>query len=124
MTVKIHESEPYPYHNIIREERYYCSLLHHLLLDDQNMRKFLELVGIKKDETMKEPYVYVEYAVLRDIWYGLSPKGSRLDERNKRKKALITRQLNLREDFDLLSKGTQDFNEFFGVKKKNGKKIL
>ena len=63
---------------IVREERLFCSVLAHLLMEgDSNLARFLELVrhelspGSRSDAGRKDAEIYVEFTFLRDYCSGL-----------------------------------------------------
>lgn len=50
-----------------REERNFAAVLYHLLLDEQRLGIFLELIGLPAAQA-RDAGVYFEYAHLRDLW--------------------------------------------------------
>lgn len=50
-----------------REERNFAAVLYHLLLDEQRLGAFLELIGLPAAQA-KDAGIYFEYAHLRDLW--------------------------------------------------------
>jgi hypothetical protein len=65
---------------IVREERLFCSVLAHLLMQGgSNLTRFMELVrrelpsGSHLDATRENAEVYVEFTFLRDYWSSLGP---------------------------------------------------
>lgn len=56
------------YGQVVREERFFCAVLFHLLISDQGfLEKFLEKCGVVKVE-LSEVRVFIEYAMARDLW--------------------------------------------------------
>jgi len=81
------------YAEVVREERYFCALLYHCMLQDSDgMQEFLKKCGVGP-ENQQEPKVYVEYAMVRDLWRQLNRRGTRTVERNKWKRAFIVDML-------------------------------
>lgn len=67
------------YYEFVREERYFCTILAHLLMQDgSNMKSFLDFVGEKIDGRSavqavdaREAEIYLEFSFLRDRWDAL-----------------------------------------------------
>ncbi|QIK67293.1 hypothetical protein G7072_13875 [Nocardioides sp. HDW12B] len=95
------------YWAINREERQYAAILYHLLLNGDNLPRFLELIDCpyKVDETWS---AYVEYAYLRDAW-------DKIGNDNDKKRKLISALLNTHDVSSLESASVQEWNEHFGV---------
>lgn len=80
------------YVEIVREERFFCSiLLHDLLSSEQRMKNFLEKCEVPENflEPSNKFLAYIEYAMARDLW-------SRLD--NKSKMMFICDWIDLPQD--------------------------
>lgn len=56
------------YHAICREERNVAAIFYHLLMQERNLRRFLDLVDSKLPTRADEVAIYFEYAFLRDLW--------------------------------------------------------
>ena len=50
-----------------REERNFAAVLYHLLLDEERLGIFLELIGLSAAQA-RDAGIYFEYAHLRDLW--------------------------------------------------------
>ena len=67
------------FYQFVREERFFCSILAHLLMQDGgNLQSFLDLVGEKtgdrpllKAADVQRTEIYLEFSFLRDYWEGL-----------------------------------------------------
>lgn len=80
------------YGDVVREERFFCAVLFHLLLSDERaLQAFLEMCGVKTDGLdLRKVRVYVEYAMARDLWDSLGKS----KESNERKKQFIMSKVN------------------------------
>ena len=91
-----------PYFQFDREERQFCAMLAHLLMQrGSNLRGFLGLIcerqeerGLPKlaalsDEAVDQAQVYVEFAILRDRWSQFDAATPNLRTRNDQKRAFI-----------------------------------
>ncbi len=57
------------YGTVVREERFFCAVLFHLLLSDESrIAAFLKQCGIVGELDLKSARVFVEYAMVRDLW--------------------------------------------------------
>ena len=82
------------YYEFVREERYFCTILAHLLMQDgSNMKSFLDFVSEKIDgrSTVQSvdargAEIYLEFSFLRDRWDALG-------KNNEAKRALIMAML-------------------------------
>lgn len=82
-----------PFYKFVREERFFCTILTHLLLQDSpNLSKFLDMVNSKLSDAprlsanrIEEVQVYVEFSFLRDHWDSLR----RYDNPNEAKRERI-----------------------------------
>jgi hypothetical protein len=85
-----------PYYEINREERFFTATLYALLLNERNLRSFIQLLNTKLmpnekiDETrIPEFEIYVEYAYLRDCWNSLGVSR----DKNETKISIIRKSL-------------------------------
>jgi len=95
-----------PYHQVNREERYYCAILFHLLLINGNLPRFLRMIGINHDR-VDDCAVYVEYSQLRDIWHK--------QQDNEKKRKYILNTLGYKTDHRLHTSSIECFNRYFGA---------
>lgn len=107
------------FYQFVREERFFCSILAHLLMQEgPNLQSFLELVREKtgarplaKAADIRHAEIYLEFSFLRDHWHSLGRD-------NDAKRRLITTSL-IRvpelQQFDVgeFPQGISDFNAFF-----------
>jgi len=56
------------YEPLCREERNFAAIVHHLLLQQANLTRFLRLVGSPEPTERERTAVFFEYAYLRDLW--------------------------------------------------------
>lgn len=99
------------YYEINREERNLAAIFYHLLLQNDNLNKFLKLLQDKYNFSgaiiQEELAVYYEYAFVRDLW-------KKIEIDNNKKKTFILESLMLDADkFNQLS--IEEFNEYFGA---------
>jgi hypothetical protein len=121
------------YYDIIREERNLTAILYHLLLIDDNLRKFLDLIDADYlDKSHYEMEVYYEYAFLRDLWHDIDEKEKcrTQDEANDIKREYIIEFLDSKKGFGLESilgksaTSIHEFNEYFGATPKASSKFI
>jgi len=80
------------YGDIVREERYFCAVLFHCMLQDPDgMQKFLEKCGVEAEHRVVKG-VFIEYAMVRDLWNQLD-RIQDVAERNKKKREFIAQAL-------------------------------
>ena len=101
---------------VVREERFFCAVLFHLMLSDENfLRSFLVLCGVERHNQPKNEdiRVFVEYAMARDLWNSLRcGKSAAIEEANKRKADFIAERIHsLKPELDQ-SVLVRDFKEF------------
>jgi hypothetical protein len=89
------------YYKLNREERNFCAILYHLLLENNNLEKFLTLIDCKYE--VNEPEIYFEYAFIRDIWHRI--------ENQTKKNIIMERFPSKRKDWE--EKDISGFNEAF-----------
>ncbi len=87
-----------PFYSFLREERQFCAVLAHLLMQrGDNLKTFVELLNQRPAmgsplpiDNLEEAEVYIEYAYLRDLWdgFGVRPNRTR-PEANGLKRAFI-----------------------------------
>ncbi|MGH7294359.1 MAG: hypothetical protein ACRELB_05480 [Polyangiaceae bacterium] len=97
------------YHTVCREERNVVAMLYHLLMDGENLARFLDLAGCKLPVVPEEVGVYFEYAFLRDLWNDRVRDNAQLG----RKVILDLLQPSNPQDLERMS--VEDFNGFFGA---------
>ena len=108
-----------PFYSFVREERFFCSILAHLLMQKgTNLKLFLDLVGEKihgrptvEEANIKDAEIYLEFTYLRDYW-------DALEKDNDAKRALIMRLLARVPElkgYDLSNfpEAIAEFNSFF-----------
>lgn len=96
------------YGDVVREERFFCAVLFHLLLScERALEAFLKLCRVETDGLdLGKVRVYVEYAMARDLWHTLEESA----EPNENKKKFIQAYVPLlSEKANILEIGT--FNE-------------
>jgi len=96
------------YLSINREERNLAAIFYHLLLSNNNMARFLELIKCPYPLIHNEVGVYFEYAFLRDLWFSIQND-------NQTKRHLILHHLNPEKRSDLEKMSIHDFNVYFGT---------
>lgn len=107
------------FYGFVREERFFCSILAHLLMQKgANLKLFLDLVGEKiherptvEEANVKDAEIYLEFTYLRDYW-------DALEKDNGAKRALIMRLLARVPElkgYDLSNfpEAIAEFNSFF-----------
>lgn len=95
-----------PYFGICREERNLCAVFYHLLLQDGNIDRFLQVVGTTWASDSRTE-VYVEYSHLRDVW------SESLAQEQKRHYLLDT--LKYPTTHELREASFERFNSYFGA---------
>ena len=68
-----------PFYQFVREERFFCSILAHLLMQKgPNLKLFLDLVAERmgerptvEDVNVEDAEIYLEFSYLRDHWHNL-----------------------------------------------------
>ncbi len=112
------------YGSVVREERYFCAMLFHLIQTcishktEQPLRRFLCACGLPgsamTESTIKDTRVYVEYAMPRDLWHLLGKREdknqAKLELINEALKALSENRAGLPED--LLNTGIREPADF------------
>ncbi len=107
------------FHRIVREERLFCAVLAHLLMQrGHNLEAFIALINNKlpaehrlQAESLSESQVYVEFTFLRDYWDSLGTD-------SHRKRLLISELLGRVDGLSHYNTGSfpddaSDFNEYF-----------
>ncbi len=89
------------YADIVREERYFCAVLFHCMLQDTEGLKAL-VEKIVKGQGEAPTKIFVEYAMARDLWKCLG-------KNNDAKKDYISQMLSL----DLPETSIEEFNRLF-----------
>lgn len=96
------------YGPVVREERFFCAVLFHLLLTDNAvLQQLLEKAGVPNHEnyTCDSVRVFVEYAMARDLWNSLDDDG----KANEKKKKFILDCLGNPSGLENLE--TEEFNK-------------
>lgn len=106
MNIRQYFSWDKSYHQVNREERYYCAILFHLLLINGNLPRFLGMIGINHDR-VDDCAIYVEYAQLRDIWHR--------QRNNEEKREYILDTLGYAIEHPLRTSSMECFNRYFGA---------
>lgn len=105
------------YGEIVREERFFCAVLFHLLLADRSMlRRFLGHCKVENAEQLDlaKARVFVEYAMARDLWNKMGKRKKENEKGNSCKAQFVGKWVpglksKLPEDFS--SEAIWDFNE-------------
>jgi hypothetical protein len=99
------------YAEINREERNYAAILYAALLQEKNLKTFMDMVGASTRDIHDKDYgMYFEYAFLRDLWNQI-----RGQHANQRKRQLILSHLQLSNQEEVEDLSIRDFNQYFGV---------
>lgn len=114
-----------PFYQFVREERFFCSILAHLLMQKgPNLRLFLDLVAERmgerptvEDVNIQDAEIYLEFSYLRDHWDTLGRDNERR-RANERKRTLIMTLLSKVPELHQygipeLPEAIADFNAFF-----------
>ena len=96
------------YYKINREERNLAAIFYHTLLVDDNLEKFLHVIGCKFPIVEKEMGIYFEYAFIRDLW-------SNIKEGNEFKRKIIIELLQPTNRQFLENCTICEFNTYFGA---------
>lgn len=96
-----------PYYEYNREERNLTAMLYALISEEDNARRFLDLIGMADSFDRDTYQVYYEYAVMRDIW--------NLAKTNEARKSIIRECLPIEGIESLLAGDAGAVNERFGV---------
>jgi hypothetical protein len=96
------------YFKINREERNLAAIFYHTLLLNDNLNRFVTMVGCDDQILEVEMGIYFEYAFIRDLWKNISA-GNEF----KRKLILNLLQPNNRNDLENMS--VLEFNRYFGA---------
>jgi hypothetical protein len=97
------------YYKLNREERNLCATLYHLLLENNNLKKFLTLIDCKYE--VNEPEIYVEYAFIRDIWHKIKEQKTTPNSNQKKKNIIMECFPSKRKDWE--KKDISGFNAVF-----------
>lgn len=102
------------YFKINREERNLAAIFYHVLLLDNNLKRFIDLVGCKYDIVENEMGIYFEYAFIRDLWNNID-QGNNINQGNDLKREFILDFLNPSNKEQLKKMSVFEFNKYFGV---------
>ena len=103
------------YAAINREERNLCAVLFHLLLVNDNMRRFMELLTRPFGATGDNVSMYSEYAYARDLWNAMGR------DTNKDKQDFVLEKLDLKDSLRFRAMDPEEFNTAFGATPKASK---
>lgn len=92
------------YSDIVREERYFCAVLFHYMLQNHEGAKSLVNKITQGNGQIKG--IFIEYAMARDLWKCIGDK-------NEAKRIYISQALSL----DLPQKSIEEFNRLFVARK-------
>ena len=95
------------YAAINREERNLAAVLYHVLLLKDNLNSFLEYIECPFKVDPLEMGMYFEYAFIRDLWFQIHD--------NEKRRELILTLLKPRNESELTTLSTFEFNKFFGA---------
>lgn len=96
------------YNLINREERNLSAILYHILLQKDNLAKFLQLIECPFPVLRQETGIYFEYAFLRDLW-------AYKNHGNDRRRSVILAQLKASNGPELERMSILEFNTYFGA---------
>lgn len=96
------------YFKINREERNLAAIFYHTLLLDNNLKRFVKLIGCEHEIVENEMGIYFEYAFIRDLW-------SNIRSGNEFKRKLILDFLKPVHRQDLEKLSILEFNQHFGA---------
>jgi hypothetical protein len=106
-----------PFYRFVREERLFCTILVHLLLQQgRNLKEFLELANSQLHGSpidtahLEKAEVYMEFTRLRDHWSSL---GRDNDAKRELILDLLERADGLIRHLDAAPRGIAEFNQFF-----------
>ena len=105
------------YGAVVREERFFCAVLFHLLLSEMSsadrMREVLQKCGVPDAEyrDLSSVRVFVEYAMARDLWNSLGTDIKANDAKRRFILDLLPNQAILSEDTPISA-----FNRLLGTK--------
>lgn len=97
------------YEEISREERNVAALFYHLILEPQNLRRFIALAESRLPIVEEQVAVFFEYAYLRDLW------STRVGTDAAVARDLILELLAPPNSEELRRMSAEDFNRYFGV---------
>jgi hypothetical protein len=103
------------YYLINREERNLAAIFYHLLLQKDNLHRFLKIISCSFPIVEKELAIYFEYAYLRDLWNYIDKSVITTEERNRIKKKTILEFLKPTNLEELSNFNTFEFNKYFGA---------
>jgi len=104
------------YSTINREERNLAVVFYHVLLQRDNLRRFLDVIRSPFGVVESEVGIYFEYAYIRDLWFQI--------EDNDTKKGLICELLRPKNVHDIQAMNTLEFNSYFGAVPKPSSKYI
>lgn len=98
------------YYTFNREERNLAAILYHVLLINNNLKRFLNKLSYQLPVNPEKTEIYVEYAMLRDMWDGIDRKKHEL------KRDIILQLLQPAKSNYLKHCSIEQFNTYFGGK--------
>ena len=104
------------YSAINREERNLAAVLYHVLLVEDNLRRFLALIQCPFEVLESEMGIFLEYAYIRDLWSDIEDNGT--------KRGLILELLKPTNVRELSETCALEFNRYFGAVPKPSSKYI
>lgn len=103
------------YYTINREERNLAAIFYHMLLQKDNLSRFLNLAKCPFPVIEDEVAIYFEYAFLRDLWFNIDSQFNDNESRNIQKRNVILDLLKPSNCEELKSMSVLEFNTYFGA---------
>jgi len=103
------------YYSINREERNLAAIFYNLLLQTDNLKRFLDTISCQFPINNKEMAIYFEYAFLRDIWFNIDKPGIEIERKNLIKRNTIIEFLKPLNRSELSKMSVLEFNKYFGA---------
>ena len=105
------------YYEINREERNLAAIFYHLLLINDNLKRFLQTISCSSPIDPDNMGIYFEYSYLRDLWFNIQ-------EGNDIKRELIYKFLNPANLKDLKAMSVLELNQYFGAVPKPSREFI
>lgn len=115
MNIRNHLDFNNGYYIINREERNLAAIFYNLLLQGDNLHRFLRTISCSYEINDKEMAIYFEYAFLRDLWCNIDKTGLDVHQRNSIKRNTILEFLKPSNSLELNKMSTFEFNRYFGA---------
>jgi len=103
------------YYLINREERNLAAIFYTLLLQKDNLKRFLDTISCPFPINNEEMAIYFEYAFLRDLWYNIDKTDLDLNKKNSIKRNTIIDFLKPTNSSELSRLSILEFNKYFGA---------